>query len=109
MQKRVLRAELRAHAQKAGIKNLDDVDLMPLDDLKTNKDGEVTNADAVINKWKEARPHWFEEPAKTDPAGTTSSKTTPPPRTNVVTKDALKMTPQEYAEFKTQTLVGEKK
>lgn len=106
---KLLRAELRAHAQKAGIKDLNDVDLMPLDELKTNKEGEATNADAVINKWKEARPHWFEEPAKTDPAGTTSSKITPPPGTSPVTKDALKMTPQEYADFKTQSLASEKK
>jgi hypothetical protein len=56
---RVIRAELKAEAVRAGIVDPDGLKLLDTSNAKLNKDGEVEGADALIAELKRAKPWLF--------------------------------------------------
>ena len=91
---RVIRAELKALAIKAGMVDIDGLKLADLSTVKLNDKGEVEGADALIDGLKKAKPYLF---------GTQQSSSTPkdpPPGTPPATKKVSEMTPEEYAAHK---------
>ena len=92
-ERRIIRAELKAFAVKAGMVDLDGLQLMDLSKLKLNDAGEVEGAEALLAAFKLAKPYLF---------GTEStSSTAPVPPANVNTpKSAKDMTPEEFAAAK---------
>jgi len=69
---RIIRAELKAVAVKAGIVDLDALQLADLSKVTLSEDGSVEGADEMIEALKEAKPYLF--------AGATSSDTNPRPK-----------------------------
>lgn len=92
-EQRIVRAELKAHAIKAGIVDLDGLKLVDLSSVKLDDNGEVEGADALIETLKKAKPYLF---------GTPSSSTTKPPPSNdpPPAKRATELTAEEYAAAK---------
>ncbi len=92
-EQRIIRAELKAHAIKAGIVDLDGLKLVDLSSVKLDDNGEVVGADALIESLKKAKPYLFGAPgsSSTQP---TPSKDAPAP------KKATEMTDDEYAAAK---------
>ena len=56
---RIIRAELKAEAVKAGMVDLDGLKLIEADELRVNEAGEVEDAPAVLAKLKRAKPWLF--------------------------------------------------
>jgi len=56
---RIVRAELKAEAIRAGIVDPDGLKLLDTADIKLNKDGEVEGAGALITELKRAKPWLF--------------------------------------------------
>ncbi len=92
-EQRIIRAELKAYAIKAGIVDLDGLKLVDLSAVKLDDNGEVDGADALIESLKKAKPYLFGTPASstTQPA---PSKDPPP------AKKATELTAEEYAAAK---------
>jgi hypothetical protein len=73
------RAEVRQQALKAGIREaaLDDIDLLPLDDVavETTSHGRlnVLGADKFVDRLRATKPHWFESKADPGVVSTTPS------------------------------------
>jgi len=86
---RIIRAELKAVAIKAGIVDLDGLKLVDLANVKLNDAGEVEGADALIEGLKTAKPYLFGAPSS-------SSTSTPPSNTPPSTKKATEMSKEEY-------------
>jgi hypothetical protein len=88
-EKRIIRAELKAVAIKAGIVDIDGLSLADLSAVKLNDAGEVEGAEALIEALKKAKPYLF---------GTQSTSSThkPPPVGDIKPKKAQDMTPDEY-------------
>ncbi len=87
---RVIRAELKAVAVKAGMVDLDGLKLADLSKVTLDEHGEVQGADDLMKALKESKPYLF---------GTTTSTTHPgkaPPSGDPETKLAKDMTPEEY-------------
>ena len=95
---RVIRAELKAAALKAGMVDLDGLKLADLSTVKLNADGEVEGAEALMEALKKSKPYLFGAP-------NTSSTTKPPPSNPPANKLAKDMTPEEYAAAKAK-LIG---
>lgn len=91
---RILRAELKASAIKAGMTDLDFLKLADLSEVKLDESGEVQGAEELMGKLKEAKPHWFGQPAQ----GTSSTATAPKPDASKP-KTAKEMTAEERARF----------
>lgn len=89
---RVIRAELRTAALKAGMVDLDGLKLADLSTVKLTDAGEVEGAEALMTALKEAKPYLFGE-AKT---GTTNPNPPPTPKPNTG-KKASEMTDDEFA------------
>ena len=91
---RIIRAELKASAIKAGMVDLDGLKLADLSTVKLNDAGEVEGAETLMEEMKKAKPYLF---------GTTISTTntgTPPKRDEGKPKLATEMTKEEYAAAK---------
>lgn len=88
---RILRAELKAHALKAGLVDLDALKLADLTAVKLNDKGEVDGADKLFADLKTAKPYLFG-------AANTSTPNTPPSNTppGAVKANEIK-DPKEYA------------
>jgi len=87
---RVIRAELRAVATKAGMIDLDGLKLADTTGLKLKDDGTVEGADALMTALKTAKPYLF---------GTgkgTSSTDLPPKPKDDTKKSALDLSPEEF-------------
>jgi hypothetical protein len=86
---RLIRAELKSEALRAGMVDLDGLKLIELDQLKLSTDGEVDGAPALMARLKKAKPWLF---------GTSSSSSiaTPPPAQAPRQKLATEMTDAEY-------------
>jgi hypothetical protein len=67
---RIIKAEMKAHAIKAGIVDIDALALADLSGVKFNDAGEIEGADAAIEALKKAKPYLF--------AQTTASTQQPP-------------------------------
>lgn len=88
------RSELRQQALKAGIREnaLDDLDLLPLEDItvETTSTGKINvlGADKSVERLKATRPHWFQD--RTDP-GVDGGTPTVTKASAVSMKDILKL------------------
>ncbi|MDE2468751.1 MAG: hypothetical protein KGL35_08410 [Bradyrhizobium sp.] len=89
-EQRIIRAELKALAVKAGIVDLDGLKLVELGDVKLDDKGEVVGADALIEGLKKAKPYLFAAPAS-------SSSAKEPDKDPPAAKKATEMTKEEYA------------
>lgn len=86
---RLVRAELKAEAVRAGIVDLDGLKLLDLSAAKLNQHGEVEGAAALLAGLKRDKPWLF--------AGhSSSSSTAPPPAAPATTKKATDMSDAEY-------------
>lgn len=99
-QDRVLRAELKAAALKAGMVDLDGLKLADLSKVKINEQGEVEGAESLMESMKEAKPYLFQT------ANSTSSTTGVPPKGEAKAKLATEMSAEEYAAYKAKALKG---
>jgi hypothetical protein len=66
---RIIRAELKAEAIKAGVVDLDVLKLVDLSKVTLNDKGEVEGAEALIKAMKESKPHFFGTPNSTEKGG----------------------------------------
>lgn len=89
-EQRIIRAELKALAVKAGIVDLDGLKLVELGDVKLDDKGEVVGADALIEALKKAKPYLFAVPSS-------SSSAKEPGKDPPAAKRAMEMTKEEYA------------
>lgn len=94
-EKRIIRAELKAEAIKAGIVDIDGLSLADLSEVKLNDKGEIEGGSEAIAKLKEAKPYLFAEPT----TSSSSTRTAPKPG-DTKPKSATEMTPEEYAAAK---------
>lgn len=97
---RVIRAELKAAAVKAGMVDLDGLKLADLSKVKLNPEtGEVEGADALMEEMKKGKPYLF---------GSTNTGSTekPPKPGDPASKKATEMTPQEYADARKAAISG---
>jgi len=91
---RIIIAELKAAALKAGMVDLDGLKLADLSALKLTESGEVEGAEALMEEMKKAKPYLFgAPPSTTDPAKK-------PPKAAPEAKTAKDMTPEEWAKHK---------
>lgn len=91
---RVLRAELKTAALKAGMVDLDGLKLADLSKVTLDESGEVQGAEELMASLKEAKPYLFGQPVQ----GTSSTAPAPKPG-EVKPKTAKEMTPEERARF----------
>lgn len=88
---RVIRAELKVAAQKAGMIDLDDLKVADLTKVTLEDDGvTVKGADELLASLKERKPHLFGQPNRGS-----SNPTPPPPPGDPQPKMAKDMTPAE--------------
>ena len=87
-QLRVIKAELKAFAVKAGIVDLDGLAFIDMSKVKLTDTGEIEGADEAIDALRKAKPYLFTK--------TTSSTQKPPEGKPPTTKKATEMTPEEY-------------
>lgn len=95
-EQRVIRAELKAEALKAGMVDLDGLKLADLSKIKINDAGEVEGATELMEELKKAKPYLF---------GATQNSSTPgnPPNPKPpAAKKATEMTEEEYAAARKQ-------
>jgi hypothetical protein len=88
-QARVVRAELKVEAVRAGIVDLDGLKLLDLKNVELTSDGELCNAAELVAQLRRAKPWLF--------GGTSSSsRANPPPAQPPRQKLATEMTDNEY-------------
>jgi len=87
---RIVRAELKAAALKAGMVDLDGLKLADLSKVTLDDKGEVQGADALMDEMKKAKPYLFG-------AASTSTGKPAPPATPPANKSAREMSAEEYA------------
>jgi hypothetical protein len=86
---RVLQAELKVEAIRAGIVDLDGLKLLDLKDVRFTSEGELLNAAELMTQLRRAKPWLF--------GGTSSSsQASPPPTQPPRQKLATEMTDDEY-------------
>ena len=95
--RRVIRAELKAHAIRAGIIDPDALKLLDISAVRLGDGGEVEGADELLEKFKEAKPHFFAAAPTPPTSSTTSSTARTPPAKPASGKKASEMTNQEFA------------
>lgn len=89
-EQRVIRAELKASALKAGMLDLDGLKLLDLSKMVLDENGNVTGADALFEAAAKDKPWLF----KATPASTSSTQLAPK-ATPAVDKAVSEMTPAE--------------
>lgn len=87
---RIIRAELKAAALKAGMVDLDGLKLADLSKVTLDDKGEVQGADALMEELKKSKPYLFG-------AASSSTGKNPPPADPPANKKAKDMTPEELA------------
>lgn len=97
---RIIRAELKTAALKAGMHDLDGLKLADLSTVKLNDAGEVEGAEALMIAMKESKPYLFQT------ASTTTQTAEPPSKKAPELSDARKLTAAEYAAQKKAMLSG---
>jgi hypothetical protein len=88
---RVLRAKLEGEAIKAGLRDVDQLQLLDLAGV-TLKDGKLEGAEALFTKLKESKPYLFGEPSNNS-----SNTQNPPPASDQKPKHVSEMTDAEYS------------
>lgn len=91
---RIIRAELKAAAIKAGMVDLDGLKLADLSSVKLNDAGDVEGAEALMEKMKEAKPYLFQA------TSSTSSTEKKPEKKPDQQPSAQDMTPEQWKEHK---------
>ena len=91
---RIIRAELKAEALKAGMVDLDGLKLADLSKVKLNDKGEVEGAEEMMKALKESKPYLFK-----DASSTSSTQKKPEPKGDKV-KTAKDMSDAEWKEAK---------
>ena len=91
---RIIRAELKAEALKAGMVDLDGLKLADLSKVKLNDKGEVEGAEEMMQALKKSKPYLFK-----DASSTSSTQKKPDPKDDKV-KTAKEMTDAEWKEAK---------
>ena len=86
---RLVRAELKAEAIRAGMVDLDGLKLLDSSQLKLSKSGELEEAGTIMSRLRQAKPWLFG-------AASSSSPATPPPVQPPRKKQASEMTDAEY-------------
>jgi hypothetical protein len=86
---RLVQADLKTHAIRAGMIDLDGLKLLDSSKLKLDPKGEVENAATIMAELKRNKPYLF-QPA------TTSSTSPTPPTTQPTAKRATEMTHAEW-------------
>ncbi len=89
-ERRIILAEMKAAAVKAGMVDLDGLKLADLSTLKLTEKGEVEGADALMEALKKAKPYLFGK-------ATTSTTKEPPAPDKSGTSDFKKLTPEQKA------------
>ncbi|HHW4685708.1 MAG TPA: phage scaffolding protein [Xylella sp.] len=97
---RLIRAELKAAALKAGMIDLDGLKLADLSRVTLKDDGTLEGADALMERLKKDKPYLFGPPATTSHLGKLPD---PAPATP---KKATDMTAEEYVVAKAAALKG---
>lgn len=87
---RLIRAEIKAEALRAGMIDLDCLQFLDLSGLAVNEKGEVHDASAAIARLKKSKPWIFSSPSS-------SSLATAPLAQPLRQKHATEMTDNEYA------------
>ena len=87
---RILRAELKTVALKAGMVDLDGLKLADLSTVKLTDAGEVEGAEALMTLLKEKKPYLFAA------ASTTTQTNTPPTPKDLANKDARTLSSEDY-------------
>lgn len=64
IQNRLIRAEMKAHAIRAGVIDMDLVDLIPVDKVKIGDSLEISGAEEAIAAFKSSKPHLFNDAPK---------------------------------------------
>lgn len=92
---RIIRAELKAAALKAGMVDVDGLKLADLSTVKLNADtGEVEGAEALMEALKKSKPYLFSN-------GSTTTSTDPKPKPKADEPvDVTKMSAEEYTKHK---------
>jgi hypothetical protein len=93
-ERRIVRAELKAVAARAGMVDLDGIKLLDLSRARLSEAGEVEGADEIIGAARRERPWLFGD------SRTSNSSAPPRPREARDTRDARQMTAKEFAEAK---------
>ena len=85
---RVIRAELKAHALKAGIIDLDGLRLADTSKLTLSEDGDVVGAESLIDTLRQEKPYLFSDSRAGVSTGTTGQTQRPPSPATPSTVDA---------------------
>jgi hypothetical protein len=88
-QARLIRAELKVEAVRAGIVDLDGLRLLEIANAKLNDNGEVENAAELVGQLRRAKPWLFN-------GGSSSSAASAPPAQPLRQKSATEMSDEEY-------------
>jgi hypothetical protein len=88
-QERLIRAELKAEAIRAGMVDLDGLKLLDLSRVRLGKSGEVEGASALMAEVRQSKPWLFNH-------GSSSSSAVPPPSTPPQPKLATEMSDEEW-------------
>jgi hypothetical protein len=99
---RIIRAELKAAALKAGMIDLDGLKLADLSKVTLKDDGTLDGADDMMKGLKETKPYLFGN------ADTSTHTGKPPPAVPPAAKKASEMTADEYAVARAAALKGNK-
>lgn len=91
-EQRIIRAEMKAAAIKAGMVDLDGLKLADLSTVKLNDKGEVEGADELMKALKEAKPYLF-----STTQSTSQTSKAPPKKDDSKPKTAKEMTAEEWA------------
>jgi hypothetical protein len=96
-EQRVLRAELKAEAVRAGMVDLDGLKLVDTADLRLDDKGEVEGATLLMSRLKRSKPWLFGTPSS-------SSSAAPPPSAPPRRKLATEMTDEEWRQARADIL-----
>jgi len=94
---KLVRAELKIHAVRAGMVDLDGLKLVETDELRLTANGEVEGAAALMASLRKRKPWLFGDVSS-------SSAATPPPSAPMKKKLATEMTTEEWRAARTDIL-----
>ncbi len=96
-QARLVQSELKSHAVRAGMVDLDGLKLLDASKVKLTPAGEVEGADRLMTDLRRAKPWLFH-------AANSSTPATPPPSTPPAAKRATTMTHDEWQAARAELL-----